>query len=299
MLKDIIEVTTKLIEFVDSFEQSGAKKRESIAKYFSRVSESLKEVAKQLKAGELPYSEVAQLKELAEGLPAAIGEEIGKEQAIELSKLLRKSVGENLENLRNNEEAIRLIQESAGKFDGLAFRVAGYPDPKPPLVKPRVVALILLALVGITTWLFPKIPDIFPKPPRSISKSKPNETPTFHPSPSHPPSVPLNSEKILSDLKAANINYSVAKSAILEWLNNSDHRYLNVAQECLQILQSQQLKGEGADLAKIYYYYLQILGVEELQQDPQIDREKLKESIRKAYNDRNGAGYQSFKEILL
>jgi regulation of enolase protein 1 (concanavalin A-like superfamily)/gas vesicle protein len=152
MLKDIIEVATKLIEFVDRFEQSGSKKRESIAKYFSRVSESLKEVVRQLKNGDLPHSEVSELRDLAEGLPSAIEEEIGEENATELSELLKKSVGENLENLKNNEEATRLILEAAGKFDGLAFRV-GYAGSKTPSRKPIVVALTLLFLVGITTWL--------------------------------------------------------------------------------------------------------------------------------------------------
>jgi regulation of enolase protein 1 (concanavalin A-like superfamily) len=152
MLKDIIEVATKLVEFVDRFEQSGSKKRESIAKYFSRVSESLKDVAKQLKNGDSPYSEIAELKDLADGLSSAIGEEIGEENAIELSELLKKSVDKNLENLKNNADAIRLIQEAAGKFDGLAFRV-GYSDSKTSLRKPIVVALAILFLVGITTWL--------------------------------------------------------------------------------------------------------------------------------------------------
>jgi hypothetical protein len=174
MLKEIVEVATELVEFVNSFEQAGDKRRESIAKYFYRVSENLKEIARQLNTGNLPYGEVAELRDLAEGLPAAIGEEIGKEKAIELSEVLRKSIGENLENLKNNGEAIRLIQESAGKFDGLAFRV-GYSDSKPPLIKQVIlVALILLALVGITNWLIRSfIPNILsnttPSPSPSVS----------------------------------------------------------------------------------------------------------------------------------
>jgi hypothetical protein len=162
----------------------------------------------------------------------------------------------------------------------------------------RFVAFILGTILLIVT--------MFPSPPGSISGSKPSEILTPQPSPSpsqkaplpSPPS-PLSSERILSNLKAVNINYSVTESTIIEWLSDSDHRYLNVAQECLQALQNQRLKGEGADLDKIYYYYLQILGVKKLQQNPKIDQEKLKESLRKAYNDKNGADSQSFKEILL
>jgi hypothetical protein len=182
----------------------------------------------------------------------------------------------------------------------------------------RFVAFILGTTLLIVT--------IFPSPPGSIPGSKPSEIPTSQTSPSPsqtspspsqtspspsqtspspsqtspllPPPSSLSSERILSNLKAVNINYSVTKSTIIEWLSDSDHRYLNVAQECLQVLQNQRLKGEGADLDKIYYYYLQILGVEELQQNPKIDQEKLKESLRKAYNNKNGADNQSFNEIL-
>jgi hypothetical protein len=154
----------------------------------------------------------------------------------------------------------------------------------------RFVAFILGTTLLIVT--------ISPSPPGSIPGSKPSEIPISQTSPSPSQTSSLSSERILSNLKAVNINYSVAKSTIIEWLSDSDHRYLNVAQECLQVLQNQRLKGEGADLDKIYYYYLQILGVEELQQNPKIDQKKLKESLRKAYNNKNGADNQSFNEIL-
>lgn len=155
MLGDIIQVVTKLIEFSDKFKQTGSEKRESIAKYFSRIGECLKEVAEKLRSGELSYSRIAELRDLAEGLPAAIGEEIGQEKANELSELLRKSIGDNLENLKNNDEAIRLLQESAGKFDGLAFRV-GYPDNKASSIKRVMVGLSIVGLVGIAVWFISK-----------------------------------------------------------------------------------------------------------------------------------------------
>lgn len=155
----------------------------------------------------------------------------------------------------------------------------------------RFITFILGATLLIVTML----------PPASISirDDKSTETPSSPQTPSPSPDVSSGSEKILSDLRAVNINYSVRKSAILEWLNDSNHGYLNVARECLQIIQDRRLQGEGADLDKIYYYYLQSLGVAELEQDPRIDRDKLRESIRKAYNNKNGAEYQSFEKILL
>jgi NTP pyrophosphatase (non-canonical NTP hydrolase) len=100
MVGDIIEVVSKLFELSDSFKKAGVEKRESIAKYFSRVGECLEEVAQQLKSGEMPHSRVAELRDLAEGLPEAIGQEITQEKAKELSELLKKSIGNNLENLK-------------------------------------------------------------------------------------------------------------------------------------------------------------------------------------------------------
>ncbi|HYX13830.1 MAG TPA: hypothetical protein VE944_05555 [Nostoc sp.] len=106
-----------------------------------------------------------------------------------------------------------------------------------------------------------------------------------------------NAQKILEKLKEVNINYSVAESAILEWIGDSDLRYYNIVIECLNILQNQRLKNGGADLDKIFYYYKDILGVEELPQNPQINQESLREAIRRGYNNKNGTD-DSFENIL-
>ncbi|MCC5607200.1 hypothetical protein LC612_10465 [Nostoc sp. CHAB 5834] len=106
-----------------------------------------------------------------------------------------------------------------------------------------------------------------------------------------------NAQDILDNLKKVNINYSVAKSAILEWIGDSDLRYYNIVIECLNILQNQRLKNGGADLDKIFYYYKEILGVEELPQNPQINQESLREAIRRGYNNKNGTD-DSFENIL-
>ncbi len=155
MVGDIIEVVSRLFEFSDSFKKAGVEKRESIAKYFSRVGECLKEVAQQLKSGEMPHSRIAELRDLAEGLPEAIGQEITQEKAKELSELLKKSIGNNLEDLKNNEEIIRQIQECAGKFDALAFRVS-YPNSKSSSVKNLLVILGGIGLIGLSGWFVGK-----------------------------------------------------------------------------------------------------------------------------------------------
>jgi hypothetical protein len=106
-----------------------------------------------------------------------------------------------------------------------------------------------------------------------------------------------NAESILEELKVVNINYSVAKSAILEWISDSDLRYYNIATTSLDILEDRRLKGNGADLDKIFYYYKLILGVEELPQNPQINQEKLQEAIRRGYNNKNGTD-EPFENIF-
>lgn len=155
MVGDVIEVVSKLLEFSDSFKSAGLEKRESIAKYFSRVGECLQEVAQQLKSGEMPHSRVAELRDLAQGLPDAIGQEITQEKAKELSELLKGSIGYSLENLGSNEEAIRQIQECAGKFNALAFRV-GYPGSKSSSAKKNAVILCLVGLIGLSGWFVGK-----------------------------------------------------------------------------------------------------------------------------------------------
>ncbi len=62
----LIEFTTKLVEFSDNFKKAESEKRENIAKYFSKVGDCLKEIAQQLKGGELPYSRFVELRYLAE-----------------------------------------------------------------------------------------------------------------------------------------------------------------------------------------------------------------------------------------
>jgi GUN4-like len=155
MVRDIIEVVSKLFEFSDSFKKAGVEKRESIAKYFSRVGECLKEVAQQLKSGEMPHSRIAELRDLAEGLPEAIGQEITQDKAKELSELLKRSIGNDLENLKKNEEIIRQIQECAGKFDALAFRIR-YPGSKSSSAKSLLVILGIVGLIGLSGWFIGK-----------------------------------------------------------------------------------------------------------------------------------------------
>jgi hypothetical protein len=185
VLSDIIEVTTKLVEFIGNFEQADIKKRESIAEYFARISASLKEVSEQLEKRDLPYDKIAELKDLAEGLPSAIGKEIGQDEAIQLSELLRKSVDGSFDDLHNRKDAVRLIKESAGKFDSLAFRVK-YFDSKSKSFSgsPKVVALVSLTLVGIVVWFLSQS-DLFHQD-RATSISAPT-SPSPQTLPSSPP----------------------------------------------------------------------------------------------------------------
>lgn len=108
----------------------------------------------------------------------------------------------------------------------------------------------------------------------------------------------LNAKKILEKLQEANISYSVVESALLEWISNSDRRYYNVAAECLNIIQNQRLKNNAPHIDVIFYHYQDILGVKYLPEDPQINQEKLKEAIRRAYNGENGTDFKSFEAII-
>ena len=118
-----------------------------------------------------------------------------------------------------------------------------------------------------------------------------------------------NPDEILRKLKQVNIGYSVSEWAIKEWLENSDHRYLNVSLECINILKNKRLKIRGYDpndkygnvaafLDVIFYYYKKVLKVTELSPDPQIDQQSLKKAIIMAYNNRYGTDFKSLEKII-
>ena len=91
MLGDLLEVVAKLDGFRDKFQQTGEKRRERIASYFSEISKCLGGAAEKLENGKVPSTEWGELKTYAEKLPETIGEEIGQEQVKELSCLLKKN----------------------------------------------------------------------------------------------------------------------------------------------------------------------------------------------------------------
>ncbi|MBP0030788.1 GUN4 domain-containing protein [Roseofilum sp. Guam] len=155
MVGDIIKVLSTLGEFSDKLKKADAEKREIIASYFSRVGECLSEISQQLKAGESAYSKVSELRELAQILPETIKDEMSQEQANELSNLLKASLGDNLDDLKNNEPGIRQIEECAGKFNGIAFTIK-YPKKKSTSIEPtstgpnkRIILMGIIGLVGL------------------------------------------------------------------------------------------------------------------------------------------------------
>jgi energy-coupling factor transporter ATP-binding protein EcfA2 len=113
------------------------------------------------------------------------------------------------------------------------------------------------------------------------------------------PITESKAEKILEKLKEANIGYSVNKNELIGWIENSNRQYYNVSIESLNLLQDERLKNDAPDIDVIYYYYQQLLGGKELPENPQIDQGKLKEAIRRAYNNKNGTDFQSFEEIVV
>ncbi len=144
MLNDIIEVASRLFEFVETFQKADADKRKKIARYFSKISSDLHEVANQLNTGTVPYDKLSGLRDLSYGLQEAIGEEIEEGRAIELANLLSSSISVNTDSI---SDSVRVAKEAAGKFEALAFRIE-YSDSRLQQTKPRVKSAVLLALLA-------------------------------------------------------------------------------------------------------------------------------------------------------
>ena len=152
------------------------------------------------------------------------------------------------------------------------------------------------SLVGEFSFNPSKTPVTQTTPKTPVKPNPPSNNPTRNvPSP-----VSVNPQTILDNLKEVNLNYSVSEESVKEWLANSDNRYSNVAKESLNLLKNNRLKNNGAFLDVIFWYYKEIVvGGGDLPLDSEINPEKLKEAIIKAYNARNGTNYQSFEEIII
>ena len=131
MLEGLSEVVTKLAEFSEQFQQAGEKRRERIANYFSNIAECLRNTAEKLKNGEVPSREWGELKIYAEELQKTVGEEIGQEQANQLSNLLKitvnntpiSNIASGFKNEGKYSEEIEGIKEISGRFNGLVNTV--------------------------------------------------------------------------------------------------------------------------------------------------------------------------------
>ena len=134
-----------------------------------------------------------------------------------------------------------------------------------------------------------------PSPERSPSQT-PELSPSLAPK-SSPFPVP---QTLLLALSAANINYSVSKAQIVSWLGTPGTEYPQIAASCLTLLPDQRLKNEVALDVIVYDYKLVArVPVEKLLPlNHIVDREKLKQAIVNAYNDRYNSGAQSFVEIV-
>lgn len=171
MLGDLLEVVAKLDGFRDKFQQTGEKRRERIASYFSEISKCLGGAAEKLENGKVPSTEWGELKTYAEKLPETIGEEIGQEQVKELSCLLKKtinntSISEVAKDFKSKGKGdIQAIREASGRFNGLATTVQAATRlkvtnsrhsrggfPKKGLAKLLILGLGVVGVIGAFDW---------------------------------------------------------------------------------------------------------------------------------------------------
>lgn len=156
MISDFIEVAAKLAEFSGQLKQANTKKRESIAAYFKTVGECLKNIAQQLREGEVPTTKFGELQVYAEQLSMIITDYVGREEANKLSDWLVKTTNiirneapfiiQEFHDSHNNQGSIQIIEEASGRFSGLAITI-GYSASKSKNRSFRILLIVSSAVI--------------------------------------------------------------------------------------------------------------------------------------------------------
>lgn len=109
---------------------------------------------------------------------------------------------------------------------------------------------------------------------------------------------PSTAQELLEALQVVNIDYSLSKSQILDWLGNPYSQYPQFTKGTLKLLGSQRLKNK-VYLDVIFYNYKELGGkVVYNSLDGSLDLEILKKAIVEGYKTRNGISVSSFEDIV-
>ena len=103
-------------------EKAPPARKETIARYYQKISTTLNHVEKELRANQTPHGDCSKMREYAEQLPKAIGDYVGEQTARNLSERLLgayhvEGLLMELENIPNKEERLRDLGKAAAYFE--------------------------------------------------------------------------------------------------------------------------------------------------------------------------------------
>ena len=124
MLGELLEVVIKLFEVSDRLKQAEDEKRQKIEDFFRRIAQCFQQSAEELKNGQTPYTNWAELQVYAEKFPLVASDIYDTEKINELSRLLKIAAS------NTPKKYLKEIEAAAGIFNGLAVIVAIQPELK-------------------------------------------------------------------------------------------------------------------------------------------------------------------------
>jgi hypothetical protein len=107
----------------------------------------------------------------------------------------------------------------------------------------------------------------------------------------------LNAEETLALLKTVNIDFSVRKNILQDWINNDSTLYPAVSIELVNMLKGKQI-AQPVYLDVIVYKYQQAAGTFSSSRVDVIDHTRLKTAVIKSYNERYADAVTDFKKLL-
>lgn len=125
IIGDILEVAKMLFDLRNRLNKAKKERKQAVADYYNRIADTLEHVVVKLRANEVPHGDCAKILTYAEQLPETIGDLIGDNVAIELSKKLANAhevelLLYQLDVATDRETQLAQLEKAAGYFEASA-----------------------------------------------------------------------------------------------------------------------------------------------------------------------------------
>jgi hypothetical protein len=125
IIGDILEVAKMLFDLRNKLSKAKKERKQAVADYYNRIADTLKHVVVKLRANEVPHGDCEKVLTYAEQLPETIGDLIGNDVAIELSKKLANAhevelLLYQLDAATDREAQLAQLEKASGYFEASA-----------------------------------------------------------------------------------------------------------------------------------------------------------------------------------